>query len=418
MNLFLKKDSVALVLLLFFACGCKKNDTSGVTPPIQYSEPNIVFFLADDFGTEIPGCYGGQSYQTPNIDLMAANGMRFTQCFSSPLCSPSRIMLLTGKYSFRNYTSWGRLGSDQKTFGNMLRDAGYNTCLAGKWQINGGDNVIKNFGFDNYCLWDVIGEDDDKGSRYKTPHIYENGQYLPTDSTLNKYSEDIFTDYIVNFLRNNKGGKKPFFVYYPFCLTHNPFTPTPVDSDFATWDPDRSDPKFFPSMVKYMDKKIGQIITEIKSDGLESNTVFLFSGDNGTSSGITSLQNGHYIQGGKGLTIEAGTHVPLIVYWPGKVKPSVNNNLIDFTDFLPTLAGIAGVSEPANYGTLDGLSFYPQLINQSTMCVTGFFVILLHIKQKYPFVMFKISNINIMKTIGFMILMMMFLNCLPSPIIN
>jgi arylsulfatase A len=364
--------------LLFFIClmislaGCKKQtgfSSIPLPPGPPPDKPNIILILADDYGYEVPAFDGGQSYQTPNLDQMAQHGLRFTQCHSTALCSPSRFMLLTGKYNFRNYTAWGRMDTGQRTFANMLRDAGYATCIAGKWQLNGGNDTIKTLGFDNYLVWEILGSDDDegKGSRYKSPNLYENGQYLPGDSMNNKYGEDIFTNYILNFIQENYDKKKPFLVYYPVCLTHAPFCPTPDDPEFAGWDPNNlvGDPKFFPSMANYMDQKVGQIVSKLKSLDIEKNSIILFSGDNGTSVQITSRFNGYDIQGGKGHTTEYGTHVPLVAYAPGFIINSTNNDLIDFTDFHPTLADLAHIPMPETYGVLDGVSFYPRLIGQA-----------------------------------------------------
>ncbi|MEP6597207.1 MAG: sulfatase-like hydrolase/transferase [Ginsengibacter sp.] len=361
----LKKINCVFIITISLVVlnGCKKN-TNSIPVNHLVNKPNIILLLADDYGYEIPTCDGGQSYETPNIDLMAQNGMRFTQCHATPLCSPSRVELMTGKYNFRNYTDWGLLGLEQRTFANMLSDAGYATCIAGKWQLDGGNEAIHTFGFNVYSVFEAFSHDD--RARYKSPRIYQDGNYLPDSFTNSKYADDIFTDYILNFIQTNHSKKTPFFVYYPLSLTHSPFSPTPDDPEFAGWDPNSpSAPQFFPSMVKYMDKKIGQIVAEIKNLGIEDSTIILFSGDNGTAQEITSKFNGMRIKGGKGLTTEAGTHVPLIAYAPGFVSSSVNNDLIDFTDFLLTLAGIANIPIPVNYGVLDGVSFYPGLIGEA-----------------------------------------------------
>src|SRR6476659_8164388 len=112
----------------------------------QNQKPNIILILADDLGYKSLTCDGSNLYSTPNIDKLAQKGMRFTQCQATPLCSPSRFMLLTGKYNFRNYRSYGILGRDQKTIGNMMRDAGYTTAAFGKWQLDGGDLSAHTFG--------------------------------------------------------------------------------------------------------------------------------------------------------------------------------------------------------------------------------------------------------------------------------
>jgi len=360
------------MLSLCIAASCTKieqetkavsaTNTSAVSDP---SKPNIILILGDDVGYEIPTCNGGQSYLTPNIDQMAAEGMRYTQCHSTPICSPSRTMLVSGKYSFRNYTAWGKLDTTSRTFANMLKDAGYRTCVAGKWQLDGGDASIRAFGFDNYSVYNPFtgtGDEKDGGSRYKNPTIYQNGAILSSNITKGKYGDDLFLTYIQNFI--NGSGTNPFFVYFPICLVHPPMSPTPDDPQFATWNSPQSDPSYFPSMVKYMDKKIGELINFVKtSPQISNNTVIIYVGDNGTVQDITSMFLGQPYQGGKTKTTEAGTHVPMIAWWPGKIAAgSVNKDLVDFTDFMPTFADIANIAEPTDYGTLDGVSFYPRMV--------------------------------------------------------
>jgi arylsulfatase A len=239
-----------------------------------------------------------------------------------------------------------------KTIGNMMQDAGYSTCYAGKWQLSGFETSVHTFGFDKYSIWEP-GKEKDAGNRYKSPHIYEGGKFLPDSVTLNKYADDWFTDYIFNFISK---ASNPYFVYYSMNLCHSPFCPTPDDAAFAAWDPSNgSDPVFFPSMVKYMDKKIGELL-----DSVSSNTVIIYVGDNGTPTEVNSKWNGISIQGAKGKTTVYGTHVPLIVYRKG-YAPYMDTSLVDFTDFLPTLASIANIPVPTTYGILDGTPFYPQL---------------------------------------------------------
>ncbi len=363
--------ALAAIATLFLVYSCNKTkdfkavtETDGVSSNLTTTtKPNIVFILGDDVGVDIPTCYGGQSYQTPNIDMMAQLGMKFTECHSSPLCSPSRVCIMTGKYNFRNYDEWGVLDPTQSTFGNLLKSAGYATFVGGKWQLDGGDAGIHGFGFDDYSLWNAIKDGVRIGSHYKDPQVYEKGVLLPKNKTEGKYGDDIFTDRLLSFIDKNK--TTPFFAYFPITLCHDPFSPTPDDPEFASWisKGNPSDTSFFPSMVKYMDKKIGIIIDKLKAVGVYNNTIIIFVGDNGTPSEIYSWVNGKLVQGGKSQTNESGTNVPLTVLWPNGIAPGqVNTNLIDFTDFLPTLGDAAGITIPLAYGQTDGQSFYNQLI--------------------------------------------------------
>jgi arylsulfatase A len=362
---------------LLFSCAKEKVEkipsATGADKSLQVKragKPNIVFILADDIGYEIPNYTGGQSYSTPNINTLAQNSMQFTQCQAAPNCSPSRVMLMTGKYNFRNYIDWGILDTSQHTIANLLHDHGYATCVAGKWQLDGGDTAIRKFGFDAYRVFlpftpkEVSEENAENWYRYKNPHIYENGAYLPDSATLNKYSDDMFVDYISNFIDSNINN--PFFVYYPMSLCHPPMCPPPNHPDYATWTPEshRANRSYFPYMVEYMDEKVGQVVQMIVQKGLAANTIIIFVGDNGTASNITSMFQGKLVTGGKGTTTQYATHVPFLISWPGYIAPGIaNNNLINFPDFMPTLADIIGARVPNKWGTMDGISFYPSLTN-------------------------------------------------------
>lgn len=378
------RKAVCIVFISALLISCRKNDFTEINDETQKLQganttskrtetatgPNIILILADDIGYEIPTADGGDTYETPNIDLMAQNGMLFTECHASPLCTPSRVMLLTGKYNFRNYTRWGLLDRVNKTFVNMLHDSGYKTLLTGKWQLDGGDTSITTFGFDDYLVWAPFtpygsSENSGKGSRYKSPTLYQDGAYIPKTETNNLYSEDLFTNKIKDFIDSNL--TTPFFVYYPMCIGHFPFLPTPDDPEYLQWSTSNnaSNKMFFPSMVKYMDKKVGEIVAKVQDAGIAENTIIIFMGDNGTNKDITSYLDGKKYKGGKSTPKESGTRVPLVVYWPGTVSPGIiNDDLVDLTDFLPTLANISAIPTPLDYGTLDGVSFYPQLLGQ------------------------------------------------------
>lgn len=361
-----------LVCASIYFFSCQKTNFNEVTAASHNSslfalakKPNIILILGDDIGYDAISSQGNQTFQTPNIDAMAASGMRFTKCHSSPLCSPSRMMVVSGKYNFRNYSEWGVINPDEKTFATLLRDAGYATYVAGKWQFDGGDASIHGTGFNNYCVWNPF-KDNPPGSHYKNPKIYEQSDYVSSSKTDGKYGDDIFTDSVLNFIQKNKSNN--FFVFFPITLCHSPYCPTPDDPEFKNWNSkgNPSDTSFFPSMIKYMDKKIGQIIDSLKRWNLYNNTILMFTGDNGTPHHIYYYYNGIRTEGSKSNSTEGGTHVPLIVSWPNYIASGqTNNNLVDFTDFLPTFADAAGISIPGNYGVVDGHSFYEQLTGQS-----------------------------------------------------
>lgn len=360
----LKTITVALLsLFLAVLVGCHRKPDKIID---RDSRPNIILIMADDLGYETLGTYGSTDYATPNLDRLAQEGMRFENCYSTPLCTPTRVQLMTGKYNFRNYIGFGLLDPNEKTFGNYLQEAGYKTVVVGKWQLLGNDYQRElaggkvgtwpsNAGFDDYCLWQI----DQRGSRYKDPLLSIKGH--GTKEYTGEYGPDKFVDHIETFMESNL--ENPFFVYYPMVLTHDPFVPTPDQVDFRGFDPaiKVNDTTYFRYMVAYMDKLIGRITKKIDDLGIRENTLVLFIGDNGTDRKVISRNNGVKIAGRKGYPVEAGTHVPFIANWKGTIAPGQSNpNLIDFTDFLPSLLEAAAVGIPDS-AIIDGTSFFPQL---------------------------------------------------------
>jgi arylsulfatase A len=328
------------------------------------TKPNIIFILADDVGYSSMTVNGGQSFSTPNLDSMARHGMNFKYCEATPLCSTSRSTFLTGQYNVRNFSNFNYLNTSSKTVANLLHDAGYVTGIFGKHQAQYGVDTMKNWGWDYHCIFELT-ENTMKNSRYKNPVLMENGVILQGTPMQNKYCDDVLTDKIFSFIETNIN--KPFFVYYPMSIGHIPFCPTPDDPEFAAWNPDKgvSDTKFYPSMMHYMDKKVGAILNKLKELGIDKNTLVLFAGDNGTPIEIYYYNNGQKLKGEKAWPLEGGTHVPLYAYWPTHIaEGSASNDLIDFTDLFTMFAEAAGVKNLKKYGNLDGVSFYKTMIGQ------------------------------------------------------
>lgn len=334
--------------------------------PSQHKNPNIILIMADDMGYECLGTYGSAEYKTPNLDKLGSEGIKFNYFYSQPLCTPSRVKIMTGKYNFRNYTHFGYLNPREKTFGNLFQMNGYKTMIAGKWQLNGlNRNNPENqdaerpyhFGFDEYCLWQLT-KGRNEGERYADPLIEQNETIL--HETEGKYGPDIFSNYILDFMERNQDST--FFIYYPMVLVHEPFVPTP---DSEAWEyPElryKNDTSYYADMMAYTDKIVGKIIEKVKYLGLEEKTLILFTADNGTHPSILSdMRDGRVIMGGKGLTIETGIRVPAIAYWKDHIPSGLEiDHLIDFTDILPTLIDAAQI-ECADFHT-DGKSFYPLL---------------------------------------------------------
>ncbi len=317
-------------------------------------KPNVVLILIDDFGYECVTANGGESYKTPVMDKLAATGVRFEQCHVQPLCTPTRVQLMTGLSNRRNYTHFGNLDPSQKTFANLLKDAGYATCITGKWQLQGGFEGPAHFGFDEYALWQLTR----RPGRYKNPGLEINSQ--PRDYTANEYGPDIVSDYALDFITRKKD--EPFFLYYPMMLTHAPYDATPDSTDYlAARSGGGGKLGHFPDMVAYTDKLIGKLVARLEELKLRDNTMLLVLGDNGTGRGTPSKFQGRDVVGGKGTTTTWGTHVPCIGNWPGHfASGKVREDLIDATDFLPTICEATNVKVPADL-KIDGRTFLAQL---------------------------------------------------------
>lgn len=335
----------------------------------RHGKPNIVLLMADDMGYECLSSNGSLSYSTPALDNLADNGIKFNFAFAQPLCTPSRVKIMTGKYNYRNYKAFTYLDVNDKTFGNLLMDAGYETCVIGKWQLNGIGKDIRlssekgdifkrpnHFGFKEYCLWNFS---ENSGNRYANPKLFQNGKELA--GLKDEYGPNVVSDYAVDFMDRNK--EKPFFLYYPMILVHSPFVPTP---DSEEWKDERlrnqKDNRFFKDMVEYTDKIVLKLVTKVEELGLSGKTMFIFTADNGTHYKLTTQTKNGPFQGGKGTMPNAGTHVPMIVFNPSKIHRGVEyNELFEFSDFLPTFAEAAGIPAPDG---IDGKSFNALLNGQ------------------------------------------------------
>lgn len=325
---------------------------------IAATRPNVVLILVDDIGYEAIGAYGGTSYKTPVLDKLAAQGIRFDKCFVQPLCTPTRVQLMTGIYNVRNYIAFGNMDRTATTFGNLFQKAGYTTCMGGKWQLGKELELPKQFGFDEYCLWQHMR----RPERYKNPGLEINGE---TKNWKNgEYGPDIVSDYALDFIKRKKDA--PFFLYYPMMLTHAPYVPTPDSPDYDNKSKERAkgangENPHFADMVTCMDKLVGKLLTRLDETGVRDNTLVLVLGDNGTGRGTISQLGNRTIIGGKGSTTDTGMHVPLIVSWPAKMRGGqACADLVDSTDFLPTICEAAGIQVPASL-KIDGRSFLPQI---------------------------------------------------------
>jgi arylsulfatase A-like enzyme len=330
--------------------------------------PDIVLILADDIGVETVGAYGGQSFRTPALDRLAAEGVRFDNMHSLPLCTPSRVALMTGKYSFRNYRGFMDLDPAETTFAQLLQRAGYRTVVAGKWQLF--DNGLEartgslpgQAGFADYQLWQLRREN--AGSRYWAPTIVTNGVRRVYSNTV--FGPDVFNDYVLAQLALT--ARDPLLIYYPMVLAHEPLVTTP-DAPAATSDQNR-----FGAMIAYMDKLVGDLRNRLVERQSIRPTLLIFISDNGTPRDLHALRNGVRVSGGKGLTTDAGTHTPFIAWWPGVIPAGqVQVGLTDFTDVLPTLLAVAQAEAPADL-VLDGHNLLPVMMGKQQPTKSEIFI--------------------------------------------
>ena len=324
--------------------------------------PNVILIMADDIGYECFGCYGSRQYQTPTLDQMARDGTRFTHCYAQPLCTPSRVKLMTGMSNARNYAAFSILKPGLRTIGQHFHDAGYRTMVAGKWQLYGAEHYSPAFrgkgslpedcGFDSSCLWQV----EQLGERYQGPLLRIDGKHQQFG--VDRFGPEVVNDHVLQFIEEQQD--QPFFIYYPMILVHSPFVKTPDSQGVRVKNRKQ---KNFEDMVAYMDQMVGRVVEKTRDCNLADRTLILFCGDNGTHRTIESKLDGKTIKGGKGLMTDAGTRVPLIGYWPGKIPAGkVCTDLVDFSDFLPTCLDAAQAKTPEG---LDGRTFFPQLQGKS-----------------------------------------------------
>ena len=348
--------------------------------------PNILLILLDNLGKDWVRCCDSQEDVTPHIDELARTGLRFRNFYVTPVCSTTRVALLTGRRPFRTgwhthhdpaiygggYFDWER----EISIARVLKGAGYRTFIAGKWQINdlfdpAQKDALAKHGFDEYCLFpEGKKEHPAHKKRYWDPYIIENGVRLETEG---RYGPEIFTDKLIDFLsRSAKTNNAPFFAYYPAILTHISIGPTPDNRGQPLTDREQ-----FAGMVRYADKLIGRMVAALDDLGLRDNTVVIVTTDNGTDNGsyhgyenlagrvagrmadvgstMKPQDDGYY------LLTEWVINMPFIANCPGRIPGGrESDDLIEVADIFPTLADLAGADLPAGV-TLDGRSFAPQL---------------------------------------------------------
>lgn len=335
-------------------------------------KPNIIIILADDLGYGDVGCYGNTRIETPHIDALSADGLRFTDFHSNgAVCSPTRAALLTGRYQQRTgitgvVTAAGHrhtgLDLQETTFAEILKGAGYTTALFGKWHLGYSPdyNPVRQ-GFDEYVGF-VAGNIDYHAHLDQTgaEDWWRQDELVPETG----YSTDLITDHGVAFIQRNK--EKPFLLYLAHEAPHYPYQgrrdpPRYTREEGRTEDP--ATPEAYKEMVEVMDEGIGRIRQTVEDAGLSDNTLIFFFSDNGPA----KMGSAGSLRGKKTDIWEGGHRVPAIAYWPGRIRAGGRSDETAMgMDLLPTMAALAGVSLPDGV-TIDGVSLLPHLIEESPL---------------------------------------------------
>ncbi|MCB0716937.1 MAG: arylsulfatase [Bacteroidetes bacterium] len=378
--------------------------------------PNIIFILADDLGYGEVGAYGQQLIRTPNIDQLAETGIRFTQHYSgSPVCAPSRGTLLTGKHTghayIRDNKEMGGWGPDEPegqlplpetefTVTDLLKNAGYNTAVVGKWGLGGPDSegLPSNHGVDlfygylcqrvahNYYpthLWRNNTRDTLEGNAWFSAH-QRIDQPLESMADYESrfqgavYAPDRMIDESINFIRDN--ADHPFFLLYASPIPHvalqvpqtslqqyeGQFPETPYLGE-KSYLPHPEPRAAYAAMISRLDDEVGRIMQTLDDVGISENTLVIFSSDNGpTYAGGADAEffdSAGGLRGLKGSVFEGGIRVPMIARWPGHISPgTLSGHPSAFWDFMPTVADITGEQVPEG---IDGVSYLPSLVGNS-----------------------------------------------------
>ena len=369
-----------LTALTLITTGCNRN-AAHPKGMVQNPKPNIIFILADDLGYGDLGCYGQKVIQTPNIDRMATEGIRFTHCYAgSTVCAPSRSVLMTGQHTGHttvrgNNGIGGVVGLGgapgripllhrDTTIAEVLKAAGYTTGMVGKWGLGEPDTegLPNDQGFDEF-----FGFLNQRRAHFYYPeYIWKDTSKVVLRGNQNgaqkEYVHYLFTDYALDFISRHKN--EPFFLYLPYTLPHDEYQIPDMGlyADSTHW---AAEERAYAAMVTLMDEDVGRILQQLRGLGLDDNTIVFFCSDNGAAQFWQGrFDSSGSLRGRKRDLYEGGIRVPMIIRYPGKVAAGVSSTLPwYFADVLPTLASLAGVASPDN---IDGTDISPAFLQNSS----------------------------------------------------
>ena len=338
--------------------------------------PNVIYIMADDMGYADLGCYGQKEIKTPNIDRLAEEGTRFTQCYAgSTVCAPSRSVLMTGQHTGHtrvrgNSGIVGGVGSQRRvplqerdfTVAELLKKAGYVTGMTGKWGLGEPETagVPNRQGFDEW-----FGYLNQKNAHsYYPPYLWKNEEKFILEGNQNggrkQYSHDLMTDFALDFVGRHKAG--PFFLYLPYTIPHAKYEiPSTEPYTGESWP---EDAKVHAAMITRLDGDVGRIMALLKDLDIDGNTLVFFCSDNGAAKRWEGIfDSSGPLRGRKRDMYEGGIRTPMIARWPGKVAAGKVNELAVwyFADFLPTMADLVGIEPPDN---IDGISVLPSILGK------------------------------------------------------
>lgn len=371
MNLFFPESRFFLALLVAFPFAI----AGSLAGAERSDRPNVIFIMVDDMGNGDLGSYGQKVIQTPNIDRLAQEGMRFTDCYAgASVCAPSRSVLMTGQHLGHtrvrgNKGMVGGFGKERRvplepediTLAQVMKAAGYITGMTGKWGLGEpGTSAVPNLkGFDEWFGY----LNQAHAHTHYPDYLWHNQEKVVIEKNLNgkrtQHSQNLFIDFTLDFIRRHRD--QPFFFYAAYTIPHQEYAADELGPYADKPWPDRE--KNYAAMIGMADRDVGRIMALLKEVGIDDNTLVFFCSDNGAANRYDGLFNSSGILRAEKTEIyEGGIRTPMIARWPGKIRPgSVSDLPWYFADVLPTVADVAGLPPPPG---VDGISVLPTLLGK------------------------------------------------------